>query len=615
MTAGANPVEGTSPTQAALETLRAAGAHPIMRDFPQGGIIVFDHELRFLSAGGGGLAEVGLSQELLEGRTIFEVFPPAVVRLIEGPFRQALSGQESKTDVPFGDRTFLVRLAPSPAEDGSIVAGIGFAVEVTETRKAAAALRQSEESLLYERGRLTEAERVGQLGSWNWDVPTDAVTWSDGLFHLHGLDPAGFGSDFEAATRQIHPDDRETVNLATARSVVEREPLHVRYRIFRADDGELRWLESRGRAFYEGDTVVRFVGTVVDITEQKVAEDEAATATAFQEAIIAATPDFTFITDVTTGAMVYGSRDRNVLGLSPGEAQALGQKAIGSLVHPDDQPLLLATNKEARGLADGQVLQMRYRGRHTDGQWHWMSRRVVPFRRDAEGSVVEVLGVIRDITDVVQFEEQLAHSALHDGLTGLPNRSLMLDRLDTALARSARDGREASILFCDLDDFKDVNDTAGHSAGDAVLVEVAKRLRSTLRDGDTVARVGGDEFVIIIEPWNRSSDSGLVHGHRRGTVEDRALGTQVAGRIITALGQPINVDGRDHHVTVSIGISYTRAVHLGRTGASSADAVVKEADSAMYRAKRMGRNRMEVFDAHYDIDPSGLILDQHTTNH
>ena len=127
-----------------------------------------------------------------------------------------------------------------------------------------------------------------------------------------------------------------------------------------------------------------------------------------------------------------------------------------------------------------------------------------PFRRDDSGAVVEVLGVLRDITDVVQAEEQLSHGALHDPLTGLPNRALLLDRLEAALARSTREHREIAVLFCDLDGFKQVNDTAGHAAGDAVLIEAATRLGTVLREGDTVARVGGDEFVLVVEPWNRA---------------------------------------------------------------------------------------------------------------
>jgi GGDEF domain-containing protein len=130
------------------------------------------------------------------------------------------------------------------------------------------------------------------------------------------------------------------------------------------------------------------------------------------------------------------------------------------------------------------VLDLRYRLRHADGEWRWQSRHVVPFKRDKSGSVVEVLGVLRDITDVVAAEELLTHDALHDGLTGLPNRELLFDRLDADLIRSEREDRAIAVLFCDLDGFKQVNDTAGHAAGDGVLIETARRLQNTVRDGD-----------------------------------------------------------------------------------------------------------------------------------
>lgn len=126
-----------------------------------------------------------------------------------------------------------------------------------------------------------------------------------------------------------------------------------------------------------------------------------------------------------------------------------------------------------------------------------------PFRRDAEGRVVEVLGVVRDITDTVNAETKLNHAALHDNLTSLPNPALLVDRLEASLTRAARELREVSVLFCDLDGFKRANDTAGHATLDTLLLEVARRLRAVLRSDDTFARIGGDEFVIVVEPWNR----------------------------------------------------------------------------------------------------------------
>jgi diguanylate cyclase (GGDEF)-like protein/PAS domain S-box-containing protein len=582
-------VNGSSPSDT-LNALRNAGAHPILRTFPEGVIIVFDHDLRYICAGGHGLSTVGLSQETIEGKTIFEVFPPEVSSVLEEPYRQALNGHEAAMDITFGARTYLHRVAPVTESDGSIVAGIGFAFEVTEARGAERALRESEENLRDERRRLRDAESIGNSGSWEWDTVTDVITWSDGLFALHGLDRKTFDGGYAEAASRVHPDDRGTVDQAIE-GCRRNGSVRFRYRIARASDGEMRWFDSRCSGVFEDGKLVRLLGTVADVTEQVVAEAEVAEATAFQQAVIAASPDYTFISNLETGAFVYGSRDRDMLGRSAEQTEAMGPAVIEALVHPEDQPTLRALNARACELMDGEVLQVRYRLRHVDGQWHWFSRHVVPFRRDKDGNVVEVLGVLRDITDVVRAEERLAHDALHDALTGLPNRALLLDRLGAALARSARDGSHVAVLFCDLDGFKHVNDTAGHAAGDAVLRETAKRLRGALRAGDTVARVGGDEFVILVEAWKRS---GPTAARREGTedADGRTLTLLLADRIVGAIREPFTVQGIDHEISVSIGVSYPSPSAL-RT--ADADGVIKEADDAMYAAKHHGKNRVEVF--------------------
>jgi len=262
-------------------------------------------------------------------------------------------------------------------------------------------------------------------------------------------------------------------------------------------------------------------------------------------------------------------------------------------------------NADGVNIEDGEVLQTQYRALHADGHWRWLSHRVTPFRRDSQGRVVELLAVVRDVTDVVEAERRLLHAARHDYLTGLPNRALLVERLDTALERGAREGREVAVLFCDLDGFKPVNDTGGHAAGDAVLLESARRLTSVLREGDTVARVGGDEFVIVVEPWSRGEDSAGVESPRAESAEpaepverpgipepsERRLALQVAQRVAQALSQPVDVGGIAHVVTVSIGITYAAP---GRP--VTADDVLHEADVAMYLAKERGKNRFEVFE-------------------
>lgn len=230
------------------------------------------------------------------------------------------------------------------------------------------------------------------------------------------------------------------------------------------------------------------------------------------------------------------------------------------------------------------MVQVRHRARHTDGTWHWLSRRVTPFQRDeTTGEVLEVLGVIRDVTDVVEAEERLTYAALHDPLTGLPNRALLMDRLELAVARAERSDHDIAVLYCDLDGFRHINDTAGHAAGDAVLVETADRLQHALREHDTVARIGGDEFVIVVEPWHRADRVGT---DRPSVPDDRQVATALAARILDVVRRPIRFDGTDHLISASIGITYAGSRRGGRR--TTPGELLQEADAAMYRAKRQG---------------------------
>jgi len=208
-----------------------------------------------------------------------------------------------------------------------------------------------------------------------------------------------------------------------------------------------------------------------------------------------------------------------------------------------------------------------------DGSMYWNELNIAPVRNDA-GTVTHYIGVHSDITDAKTHQDELARQANHDSLTGLPNRNLLWDRIDRACVRAQRYGHSAAVAFLDLDNFKLVNDSLGHSLGDHLLRAVAARLESSLRAMDTVARLGGDEFVLVLSDHkNAQSVSGELQ------------------RIVESFSQPFAVDGRDVFITASVGVA------LYPQDAKDPESLMKSAELAMYRAKESGRNAYQLYTA------------------
>ena len=240
-----------------------------------------------------------------------------------------------------------------------------------------------------------------------------------------------------------------------------------------------------------------------------------------------------------------------------------------AFVHPDDLDSVLAGLKAAV-CGDADVYEAEFRVRGAGGGWVWLRSRGRVVERDAGGRALRLVGTDSDITRSKAAEDELRQRAEFDDLTGLPNRALFNDRIAGALTRAERAGTPVALLFVDIDHFKLVNDTRGHAAGDELLKIVATRLSETVRASDTVARLAGDEFTVILE-----GPASLAEAQA------------VAAKLVEAVRAPMRIGGIPVAVSASIGVA------MLEPGEHDATPLLRRADEALYEAKRRGRNRYE----------------------
>lgn len=523
----------------------------------------------------------GHSAESLVGRTLLEVLPnhgpsgmlARYAELVDTgePYLQPdLWYEDTWGDGLTRKRCFDVRA--SRAGDGFVV----MSREVTREREQVLELESQRRALDDTVAQLHDAQRLGRLGSFDYDVLAETFAVSPDLSRLWGVaDPSQLPM---LGPTLVHPEDVVTT-VAAWESALERGGQHsYTYRIRRADDDSEVVIRSAVEVDHDAHgRAVRVRGTHQDVTEVAHAEAAARRARDFLDRVLTASPDYTFVTDLQSQRISFGAGAAGgVLGIPQDELLDRGRAAVAEVVHPEDLAEFRSGVERSRAAADGEVVETRFRGLHRDGRWVWLLRRLTPFRRDAAGEVVEVVGVVRDVTDVVAAEERLRHAAHHDALTGLLNRTGLAEALAAAVGRAERTGEELAALYVDLDSFKRVNDSYGHEVGDEVLRAMADRLRAGVRTGDVVARVGGDEFVVLLEP------------HAAGG----RLAMARAESLREALREPVVSGAQRHVVSASIGV----AALQGRRGAAGlgqpVDAVLRDADAAMYRAKAMGKDRV-----------------------
>jgi diguanylate cyclase (GGDEF)-like protein/PAS domain S-box-containing protein len=446
--------------------------------------------------------------------------------------------------------------------NGELMGSVVTFVDISERKRMEQALRDSE-------------ERYRLVSSVATDLLYSCLQTENGFFSVDWATTSVeqiFGYTLDEILERgcwrcyVHPDDlpefdRNITHLAQGqRSECE-------LRIF-AKDGSIHYIRAYSIATQADGGRHRLYGACQDVTDRKRAEDALRESEARFRAMAEQSADWIWSID-TQGRQIY-SNQRGVANLGY-SVEAFFAMDMGNMVHADDLPLLRETLEHAISMEQGwQNVILRWR--HRNGSYRTLESNASPLFSEA-GQLIGFQGVDRDITERRLAEARIEFLAHHDVLTGLPNRVLLRDRFEHALAQAKRSQSHVAMLFLDLDNFKVVNDTLGHAAGDDLLLEVVTRLSYCTRDSDTISRQGGDEFILLLND---------VHGME--AVE------RVAAEILGRLSEPVEINGHVLNASGSIGIA------VYPEDGDDFDSLLQKADTAMYNAKDAGRNTYRFFD-------------------
>ena len=488
-------------------------------------------------------------------------------------------------------------------KNGRVKQTLGVVQDITERV-------EREQELMFKDAMASQAEAITDIGYFLFDEIKDRHLFvSPGQARIVGLEVESFLREIKSNQDYcdlIYEEDRDLVRQAYQDVLKNHDGWEVEYRL-RRPDGDLRWVREVGRAHKrKGDQVEQTIGVLQDITEQKKAEQELLYKDALANQAEA-------ITDI--GHFIYDEIRRRYLFVSPGLANIFGMDVNDMIinvvsregelmtVHADDRARV--ERAYDRFMAEGRGWQVDYRLLRGDGEVRWV-REMGKTLLMTHGIPEQTIGVIQDITEQKNAEQEIIRArdtleqqvvartrelantvqqlqveierreeiaaeldflANHDALTGLPSLRLCKDRLDQSLAEARRNRQTSAVMFLDLDGFKRINDQHGHEFGDLVLKATADRIKAEIRETDTVARIGGDEFVIILS-----------------SLPETEIVDRIAASVIEQIARPFDVKNTEVLISASIGIS------LYPQNGTTAEALIRSADKAMYQIKRQGKN-------------------------
>ena len=423
--------------------------------------------------------------------------------------------------------------------------------------------------------RLELALGGAELGLWDRDFVNNTRTYNERWSTMLGYAPGEIEPTGAMWQDMLHPQDLAAASEALGRHIQGQTPFFESEHRLRHKQGHWVWILARGRVV-ERDAAglpMRMVGTHMDISERKRVEHVLRESEARFRSLTELSSDWYWEMDEQFRFTRVDGNLEAITGLA--RQQDIGRTRWDIPAYNMSEAQWEAHRATLRAHEVFRDLELERRA--ADGSPVWVSVSGVPVF-DEHGQFLGYRGVGHSITARKLAEQKIQQLAFYDELTGLPNRRLLGDRLHKALGTVARKGRHGALIFIDLDNFKDLNDTQGHDVGDLLLQQVAQRLRECVREVDTVARLGGDEFVVMLEELNPYAGEAAL----------QADGT--ARKILTLLNQPYELRGQHHHSTPSIGIA------LFHDQIQSVDELLKRADLAMYQAKAAGRNDLRFYD-------------------
>ncbi|OZA06121.1 MAG: hypothetical protein B7X95_03990 [Methylophilaceae bacterium 17-44-8] len=444
-----------------------------------------------------------------------------------------------------------IRSMPQLNEDGT-TEWHGLIMDITERV-------QAKEAILHTQSALQQAQHIAHIGSWDVDIVNDKLTWSDETFRICEIDKTKFAATFSAFIETVHPDDREKVINNYNDSITNNKSYQIEHRLL-FSDGRVKYIQERGEPYFDAiGRPIRFIGTSLDVTERKRFEG----LVSLQNHALDHIGEAVYLVDEQARICHINKAACTMLGYSQEELLAIKIYELDPNYYPEHW--------------QNHWKELMQKGTITLETLHKSKLgALIPVEVNAnaiqhEGKIFN-FALVRNISERKLIEEKMYHQASYDFLTGLPNRRLLLDRLKEEIITARRSQSNVSLLFIDLDHFKEVNDTLGHHQGDLLLSQAAQRIQLCIRESDVLGRMGGDEFLVIL-----TGASELAH-----------LG-RVAQNIIDAMTTPFSLDNNISYISASIGVaSYPSDV-------DTLESLISAADQAMYVAKERGRNGFSFF--------------------